>query len=208
MTGYIAIQARAKLHTLFRPVMTKSIPCPAAHPRTGHIREYPRISTHEADLATERERHLTTGKRSERTQLDFRYVTNLPLCHWSSQLFDLRAPSSTDVPVLLLNHPIIYVGAAFTLELLYSWIGGSVIRVDAYKAWFSLAKESESKRSRKSAYNSVKIKNWSCKQSHRRHGFGVGRIKTLPFFSDSAYDSVAYDLVKTLLSESEAEAEG
>ena len=188
--------------------MTKSIPSPAAHPHTGHIREYPRISTHEADLATERERRLTTGKRSERTQLDFRYGTNLPLCHWSSQLFDLRAPSSTDVPVLLLNHPIIYVGAAFTLELLYSWIGGSVIRVDAYKGWFSLAKESESKRSRKSAYNSVKIKNWSCKQSHRRHGFGVGRIKTLPFFSDSAYDSVAYDLVKTLLSESEAEAKG
>ena len=28
---------------------------------------------------------------------------NLPLRHWSSQLFDLRAPSSTDVPVLLLN---------------------------------------------------------------------------------------------------------
>ena len=31
--------------------------------------------------------------------------SNLPLCHWSSQLFDLRAPSSTDVPVLLLNQP-------------------------------------------------------------------------------------------------------
>ena len=28
---------------------------------------------------------------------------NLPLSHWSSQLFDLRAPSSTDAPVLLLN---------------------------------------------------------------------------------------------------------
>ena len=27
----------------------------------------------------------------------------MPLSHWSSQLFDLRAPSSTDVPVLLLN---------------------------------------------------------------------------------------------------------
>ena len=31
---------------------------------------------------------------------------NLPLCHWSSQLFDLRAQSSTDVPILLLNQPI------------------------------------------------------------------------------------------------------
>ena len=30
-------------------------------------------------------------------------MPNLPLCHWSSQLFDLRAPLSTDVPVLLLN---------------------------------------------------------------------------------------------------------
>ena len=30
-------------------------------------------------------------------------VPNLSLCHWSSQLFDL--PSSTDVPVLLLNQP-------------------------------------------------------------------------------------------------------
>ena len=31
-------------------------------------------------------------------------MPNLPLCDWSSQLFDLRAPSLTDVPVLLLNH--------------------------------------------------------------------------------------------------------
>ena len=33
-------------------------------------------------------------------------VPNLPLCDWSSQLFDLHAPSSTDVPILLLNQPI------------------------------------------------------------------------------------------------------
>ena len=32
-------------------------------------------------------------------------VPNLPLCHWSSQLFNLRAPSSTEVPVLVLNQP-------------------------------------------------------------------------------------------------------
>ena len=32
-------------------------------------------------------------------------VPNFSLCHWSSQLFDLRAPSSTDVPFLLLNQP-------------------------------------------------------------------------------------------------------
>ena len=29
-----------------------------------------------------------------------------PLVIWSCQLFNLRAPSSTDVPVLLLNQPI------------------------------------------------------------------------------------------------------
>ena len=33
-------------------------------------------------------------------------MPNLPLCHWSSKLIDLRAPLSTDVPVLLLNQPI------------------------------------------------------------------------------------------------------
>ena len=32
-------------------------------------------------------------------------VPNLPLCRWLSQLFDLRAPSSTDFPVLLLKQP-------------------------------------------------------------------------------------------------------
>ena len=32
-------------------------------------------------------------------------LPNLPFSHWSSQLFDLRASSSTDVPVLLLNQP-------------------------------------------------------------------------------------------------------
>ena len=30
----------------------------------------------------------------------------LPFCHWSSQMFDLRAPLSNDVPVMLLNRPI------------------------------------------------------------------------------------------------------
>ena len=34
-------------------------------------------------------------------------VPNLPLCHWSSQFFDLRAQSSTDVLVLLPNQPVI-----------------------------------------------------------------------------------------------------
>ena len=34
-------------------------------------------------------------------------VRNLLLCHWSSQLFDWRAPSSTDIPILLLSQPIV-----------------------------------------------------------------------------------------------------
>ena len=38
--------------------------------------------------------------------------------------------------------------------------------------------------SRKSAYDSVKIKNRSRKQSHKRDGTGVGKIRTFPFSSD------------------------
>ena len=54
----------------------------------------------------------------------------------------------------------------------------------------------------------MKIKNPSRKQSHKHDGIGVGRIRMFPFSSDSAYNSVAYDLVKTRSLESEAEAEG
>ena len=35
-------------------------------------------------------------------------VPNLPICRWSSQLFDLGVSSSAGVPVLMLNPPIIY----------------------------------------------------------------------------------------------------
>ena len=45
----------------------------------------------------------------------------------------------------------------------------------------------------------MKIENRSRKRS--QEGIGVGRIRTVPFFSD------AYDPVKTRLSESQAEAE-
>ena len=62
-------------------------------------------------------------------------------------------------------------------------------------------------RSRKGAYDQVKIKKRSRKQSHKRGGIGVGKMSTFPFSSDSAYDSVAYDLVKTRSSVSEAEVE-
>ena len=39
-------------------------------------------------------------------------MLNLLLCHWSSQLFDLRASSSTDVPVLLLSQPNVWFKAS------------------------------------------------------------------------------------------------
>ena len=59
-----------------------------------------------ADLARERELHLTTVKRVERTNLDFR----CPICHTAigqaSYLVCARPALSTDVPVLLLNQPV------------------------------------------------------------------------------------------------------
>ena len=64
------------------------------------------------------------------------------------------------------------------------------------------------KRSRKSAYDLVKIKNRSRKRSHKCDGIGVRRIKTLPFLPTPSLTGSAYDLVKTRLSESDAEAEG
>ena len=60
--------------------------------------------------------------------------------------------------------------------------------------------------SRKSISDLVKIKNRSRKRIHRLDGIGVGKIRTVPFSSDSAYDSDAYDPVKTRLSESQAQA--
>ena len=53
----------------------------------------------------------------------------------------------------------------------------------------------------------MKIENWSRKRSHKLDGIGVGRIRTVPFSSDYAYVSDAYDPVKTRLSESKAEPE-
>ena len=43
-------------------------------------------------------------------------MRNLQLCHWSSQLFDLRAQSSTDVPALLLNQPTVWVTRGVTVK--------------------------------------------------------------------------------------------
>ena len=55
------------------------------------------------------------------------------------------------------------------------------------------------------AYDVVKIKDRSRKRSHKLDGIVVRRIRTFPFSSDSAYDSVTYDPVKTRLPESESE---
>ena len=46
-------------------------------------------------------------------------------------------------------------------------------------------------------YGMIPIKNRSRKQSHKREGIGVERIRTFPFSSDS----VVYDLEKTRLSD-------
>ena len=74
-----------------------------------------------ADLATERERQLTTEERAERTKRDFR-------CQFAALLFDLHAPSSTDAPVLLLNQPrvvfarefVVMTSRSFTVRALFT----------------------------------------------------------------------------------------
>ena len=63
-------------------------------------------------------------------------------------------------------------------------------------------------RSRKSNSDLVKIENGSRKRSHKLDGIGVGRIRTVPFCSDSACDSDAYDPVENRLSESQAKVLG
>ena len=63
------------------------------------------------------------------------------------------------------------------------------------------------KQSRKSTYDPVKIRSRSHKQSHKHNRIGVGRIRMFHFLPTPLMTSVAYDLVKTRLSWSEAEAE-
>ena len=53
----------------------------------------------------------------------------------------------------------------------------------------------------------MKIENRSRNRGHKLDGMGVGKIRTVPFSSDSGYDSDGYDPVKTRLSESQAEAQ-
>ena len=61
-----------------------------------------------ADLATKHERQLTAGKCAERTKRDFR-------CQFAALLFYLRAPSSTDAPVLLLNQRRVVFAREFVM---------------------------------------------------------------------------------------------
>lgn len=58
-----------------------------------------------ADLATGQDRTSVDNGKARGKVLTRLPVLNLPLCHWSSKFFDLRTPSLTDVPVLLLNQP-------------------------------------------------------------------------------------------------------
>ena len=76
------------------------------------------------------------------------------------------------------------------------------------KAGFHWRRSQSRNRSLKSASDQVKIENRSRKRSHKLDGIGVRRIRTVPFSSDSANDSDAYDPVKTRLSESQAEVLG
>ena len=66
-----------------------------------------------ADLATEQERQLMTGKHMESTELEFRcpIYTTLPLV---KPVAWLSCALSTDVAVLLLNQPII-------IDRVYRW---------------------------------------------------------------------------------------
>ena len=75
------------------------------------------------------------------------------------------------------------------------------------KAGFHWQQSRSGSQSLKSASDLVKIENHSRKWSHKLDGIGVGRIRTVPFSSNSAlYDSDAYHPVKTRLSESQSGA--
>ena len=86
-------------------------------------------------------------------------------------------------------------------------IHGFTVTVLCLKAGFHRRRSRSRIRRRKSASDLVKIENRSRKRNHKLNGIGVGRIRTVPFSSDSAYVSDAYDPVKTRLSESQAESE-
>lgn len=55
--------------------------------------------------------------------------------------------------------------------------------------------------------NKQEKNDWSCKGRHKLEGIGVGRARKLTFSSNSAYDSLTHDPVKTRLMEPQAEVE-
>ena len=73
----------------------------------------------------------------------------------------------------------------------FAWLAPSEQNV-IYAAGFHVRRSGSRSRKRggKSVYDLVKIKNQSRKQSHKRNGVGVRRIRTFPFSSYSSYDSL------------------
>ena len=63
------------------------------------------IRVRKTDLATGRERQLTTGKKSARKALNTTSGAQFAALPLVKPVVSLRAPSSTDVLVLLLNQP-------------------------------------------------------------------------------------------------------
>ena len=94
----------------------------------------------------------------------------------------------------------------FSLISILKWESKVTVITGVAKAGFHWQRSRS--RSRKSASDLVKIENRSRKRSHKFDGIGDGRIRTVPFSSDSTYDSNAYDPLKTRLSESQAEVLG
>ena len=97
--------------------------------------------------------------------------------------------------------------AVLCIQLLGTFTVNPPIASARLKAGF----HSRRSRSRKRAYNLVKIENVSRKRSHNRDEIGVGRMRTfltIPFtIAYGPRQTIANGLVKTRLSESEAEAE-
>ena len=85
------------------------------------------------------------------------------------------------------------------------------VKRSGLRSCFCKRRSRSRKRSPKNAYDRVKIKNRSRKRSHKRDGIGVRRIRAFPFLPTPLTTlslTPRYNLVKTRLSESEAEAEG
>ena len=54
-------------------------------------------------------------------------MPNLPVSHWSNQLFDLCALSLNDIPILLLNQPTTLVTALQLCASVHNFICGAIV---------------------------------------------------------------------------------